>query len=321
MDQFLFAHKRTGVPLFDLSIRLNTISVRDQMTRALLLAERLPAWLETQLGLNYAQHPVLVVGGGACGMTAAAALAWRGMRVEVAEKEGHLFNLQRNCTSRWLDPTQHDWPLDTWQVQRFPQRRGHRRSPFTWGPDIARRIAQKWGGQLSRHLRHGLANRLTVRRNIEAGLRLNYLDQQRLLRVQFNNPQTGHAVGWRNYGAVVWAFGHGDEQCNLPNSPQFCGLPFWHTDELEEDHCGLPGPAQEGTVLISGSGDGALQDFLRIVTRRRSVRDIYDQLQLGNAGIDVHKIMSAELRAERAINWSRRSHLRSSVHAGASGLP
>jgi NADPH-dependent 2,4-dienoyl-CoA reductase/sulfur reductase-like enzyme len=102
VDPFLFAHKRTGVPLFDLSIRLNTISVRDQMTRALLLAERLPAWLQTQLGVNYAQHRVLVVGGGACGMTAAVALTRRGMTVEVAERDGHLFNLQRNCI---VDPT------------------------------------------------------------------------------------------------------------------------------------------------------------------------------------------------------------------------
>src|SRR5205823_4540321 len=50
--------------------------------------------------------------------------------------------------------------------------------------------------------------------------------------------------------------------------------------------------------------DGALQDFLRVVTRRCSVRDIYDELELDDADIDVHKIMSAELRAERAINWS-----------------
>jgi hypothetical protein len=276
------------------------------MTRALLLAERLPTWLQTQLGVNYVQHRVLVVGGGACGMTAAVALAQHGMTVEVAERDGHLFNLQRNCTSRWLDPTQYDWPLDNWRIQRFPQQRSHRRSPFTWGADVARRIAQKWGGQLSRHRRvvPGLANRLIFRQPIEAGLNPLYNQQIRLMRVQFNNPQTGHFSGFRDYAAVIWAFGHGDERCNLPNSPQFRGLPFWHTDPLESHHCGLAGQAQEGTVLVSGSGDGALQDFLRVVTRRRSIRDIYDQLQLGNANIDVHKILSAEVRAERAINWS-----------------
>jgi hypothetical protein len=42
------------------------------------------------------------------------------------------------------------------------------------------------------------------------------------------------------------------------------------------------------------------------MTRQRSVRDIYDYLQLGEPDIDinVHKILSAELQAERAINWS-----------------
>lgn len=304
VDQFLFAHKRTGVLLFDLSVRLNTISVRDQMTRALLLADRLPEWLQTQLGLTFAQHPILVVGGGACGMTAAVALAWRGLTIEVAEKEGHLFNLQRNCRSRWLDPTQYGWPLDTWKIQSFPLRKGHRRAPFPWKAGIARRIVQKWGVQLSRHLRRGLANTLRVRRGVEAGLRPRYLDQERLLRVQFSDPQTGHFVGWRNYGAVVWAFGHGDERCSLQNSLQFRGLPFWHTDTLEENHCGLADRTQEGTVLISGAGDGALQDFLRVVTRKRSVFEIYHELELDNASIDLCRIMSAELRAERAINWS-----------------
>jgi hypothetical protein len=288
VDPFLFAHKRTAGPLFDLSTKLNTISVRDQMTRALLLADRLPGWLREQLGVEHKQ-PVLVVGGGACGMTAAVALAWQGLKVEVAERDGHLFNLQRNCTSRWLDPTQYDWPLDTWRVQRFPLSRAHRRTPFGWRANTARRIAQGWGGQLSRHLRHGAA--ITLRRGLEAGLRHRYIEAQRLLRVQFNDPQTGHVVGWGNYGAVVWAFGHGDERCTLANSPQFRGLPFWHSDRLEEDHCGLATQADEGTVLISGSGDGALQDFLRVVTRRQSVRAIYDELNTTPLHLDRVRVL------------------------------
>ena len=307
MDQFLFAHKWTGLPLFDLASQFNTISIRDQMVRALLLADRLPTWLETQLGLDYLRHPVLIVGGGACGMTIAVELAKQGLTVEVAERDGHLFNLQRGCRSRWLDPTQYDWPLDNWRVQKFPLDRAHRNAPFTWGPNTAVKIAQRWGVQLSRHLRHvpDLQARLTFRRPIEAGLNPRYLDQLRLLRVQFNDPQSGHAVGWSNYGAVVWAFGHGDERCALPNSPQFHGIPFWQTDDLELAHCGLAGGrAQEGTVLISGGGDGALQDFLRLITRQPSVRDIFDELQLQNVGIDVHSILSAEQRAERALNWS-----------------
>lgn len=301
MDPFLFAHKRTVGPLFDLCTKLNTISVRDQMTRALLLAERLPEWLREQLGVDH-QEPVLVVGGGACGMTAAVSLAWQGLKVEVAERDGHLFHLQRNCTSRWLDPTQYDWPLDTWRAQRFPLRRAHHRTPFGWNANAAQQVARKWGQQLSRHWRQGLRTNLRIRK-LEAGLRHRYIKARRLLRVQFNNPRTGFAVGRKNYGAVVWAFGHGEERCSLANSPQFRGLPFWHTDRLEEDNCGLATKADEGTVLISGSGDGALQDFLRVVTRRRSVRAIYDELGL-DGNIDVHKILSAELRAERAINWS-----------------
>ncbi len=276
------------------------------MTRALLLAERLPEWLQSQLGVNHTQHPILVIGGGACGMTAAVALAQRGMIVEVAERDGHLFSLQRHCTSRWLDPTQYDWPLDIWRLQKFPLRHDHRQPPFSWGPGVAKTIAQKWGNQLSRHYRlvPGLANRLTFRQPIEASKECLYNDGLRLMRVQFNDPQTQQFVGFGDYGAVIWAHGQGNERCNLPNNQQFKGLPFWHSDSLESLHSGLANQTQEGTVLISGGGDGALQDLLRVLTRQRSVRDIYDLLDLHSCSFDLHRILSAELCAERAINWS-----------------
>src|ERR1051325_11589920 len=144
------------------------------MTRALLLAERLPGWLQAHLGINYgqrtAQYPILVVGGGACGMTAAVALAQAGLTVEVAERDGNLFHLQGKCISRWLDPTQYDWPLDNWKVQRFPQSRNHRAAPFRWRSIVANRIAQSWGGQLRRHVALGLGGRLSFRQPIEAAL-------------------------------------------------------------------------------------------------------------------------------------------------------
>ena len=116
--------------------------------------------------------------------------------------------------------------------------------------------------------------------------------------------RSGWALFRRSFPAVVWAFGHGDERCDLQNSPDFRGLHFWDSDRFEQDHSGCGTQHREGTVLISGSGDGAIQDFLRIVTRRRSVRSIFNELQLDTLGINLHSILSKEYCTEKAVNWS-----------------
>jgi len=54
-------------------------------------------------------------------------------------------------------------------------------------------------------------------------------------------------------------------------------------------------------VLISGSGDGALQDFLRIVTGGKPAREIYDHVALPPDLLLV--LQSAQERGMRLFNW------------------
>ena len=53
---------------------------------------------------------IAVVGGGAFGVTAAAAAAYAKFKTTLFERQQFLLPLQRGCTSRWLHPRFYDWP-------------------------------------------------------------------------------------------------------------------------------------------------------------------------------------------------------------------
>ena len=308
MDPFLSTLQRADRGVFDLCTGLSTIAIRDQMVRAIMLADRLPAWLEQEHGGDHKQWPVLMIGGGACGMTAAVALARQGFRVLVIDRNRVPFTVQRNCTTRWLDPTQYDWPLDHWRRQRFRWSTNHRQPPFPWQAARASGIVRnQWVPRLRTH-RNAVGLNLRFLGETDADLDTIQIrvSQPNLLSLDLVNLQTSIRQTLGPFGAIVLAAGFGAERCTLPGSPQFVGFPFWRTDTFETPACGLAlENAQQGTVLISGTGDGALQDFLRVITRRKSVRAIFDDLGLGAIPFAVEAIYSAEQLAEKALNWCR----------------
>lgn len=120
------------------------------------------------------------------------------------------------------------------------------------------------------------------------------------------------------YGMIVWAIGFGEENHCIkpqPDHPQpanavglpFCGFRFWSTDHLEKPNYHLP----HGTtprIVISGAGDGGLQDLLRIVARPSrdifSSREMIETLDLPSWVIN--RLQKAENHAQRAYPWSSR---------------
>lgn len=304
MDSILSAHQ-IGERFFDFSQKLNGISIRDQMVRGQMFAESLPSYLrsfnETQPDAHVElARDVLVIGAGACGMTIAIGLAAQGLSVVVVEKRDDPFSLQANCASRWIDPTQYDWPLDHWQAATFPIFQRPPQSPpcFRWSADRSHRIvSQWWQPALSRYERRFDESQLSFYWGFEAR---SFDSDTNVIRAELvnANDDTQSAVP-SDFRAVVLARGHGKERTTLDGSQEFRGYRFWETDPFENPDCG-----RDSTVVVSGTGDGALQDFLRILTRRKSVRDIY--LALEDFGLNDHlnAIHSAEHRIERVLNWN-----------------
>src|SRR5437879_3176765 len=105
----LFAHHVTPL-LFDIGSRLSPASIRDQMIRGKLIADR--AREERLIGPT---RPLLVIGAGAGGATAALVASMSGVPTLLVDSAPRPFSVQASCSTRYVDPTQYDWPVDTWK--------------------------------------------------------------------------------------------------------------------------------------------------------------------------------------------------------------
>lgn len=80
---------------------------------------------------------------------------------------------------------------------------------------------------------------------------------------------------------------------------------FWQRDALQT--------AAAGSVLVSGGGDGGLQDFLRALTQLDGARLLLDALLRRNAVADainrvVPDLLAHEAQAARSLAWNDPSH-------------
>ena len=288
-DPFLLAH--IVHPLFfDIGGRLSPISIRDQMIRGRLVVDR--AWEERLIGPS---RDLLVIGAGAAGGTAAIRAAQRGVRTTLIDAAPAPFLRQALCCSRWVDPTQYDWPLDHWAQGIYHWRPPA--MPLPWPANRANVLAAGWTGLLNRARRRYLPPLLNVLYNTTVAGIPTLASPPLSLHVVLNVRGT-HGVPM-NFGMVVSCVGFGTEQCTLGT---YTGFAFWDNDPFELlPHLGLSEPPR---ILISGGGDGALQDFLRIVTTCASAQAIYSRLRLPT--YVESELQSAEDDANRAYIWGEK---------------
>jgi hypothetical protein len=117
---------------------------------------------------------------------------------------------------------------------------------------------------------------------------------------------TGRLTGRWPFAAVIWAAGAGREDCRLFKDPRatnpdplYEGRAFWSRDPFSQTDTGVLGKAAR--VLISGGGDGGLQDYLRVVTRYETAEALYRDCNISQEIAD--RIQSAEDRAHRGRIW------------------
>jgi len=101
MTTFLEAH-RVFSHLYLLSPGPSPISIRDQMLRGRLIVEE----LDHEKIINK-DKPLLVVGGGAGGVTAAMFAAEKSIHTTLVEKKLACFSVQK-LSSRYIHPNQYD---------------------------------------------------------------------------------------------------------------------------------------------------------------------------------------------------------------------
>ncbi|GAB6842674.1 hypothetical protein HNR00_003255 [Methylorubrum rhodinum] len=300
-DPVLSAHAVSD-NLFEIGGEFAPASIRDQMVRARLVVDRL---IENGR-IGKGGPDLLVIGAGSTGLTAAIRAASLDVRTVVADKEPPGFRLSR-CTSRDVEPTLYDWPASHWPEARFPW--GGEAMPLPWTAKKANEIALDWDIRL-RAWRRALGKRLDIRYRTTVRLSSNVLAPSAtpsdLVEVSCVNTAVQAP---EKFGAVISCIGWGQESCeglSAPYRTNYRGFDFWEKDEFQDRNCGLASPPN---ILISGGGDGALQDLIRILTRRSAAQAfalVLDAMR-GHPGVlaaVTEEIREAEDIARRALSWN-----------------
>jgi hypothetical protein len=294
VDSFLLTHSVNDF-LFDVGSPFTPIGIRDQMVRGFLIATRLLA--EKKIGPAL---PLLVVGAGAAGATAALIAATNDVPTIIVDRQEEPFSRQLYCPTRYLSPSEYDWPAARWRSHRFPGQ--GLAFPFGWSSNYAAVVAASWRAKLYREARvnDNLQLRLSWHVRAPEDLPSVSRDADNLLEVTIEDDE-GNTES-EKVAVVVACTGPGKEQCS-PTHGEFVGISFWEPDTLQENGFGLSGVTHP-RIFLSGGGDGVLQDFLRVVTNVKSAGDVLAalpdaiQTKLSNA------IIEAEEQFTRGSFWN-----------------
>jgi hypothetical protein len=238
---------------------------------------------------------LLVTGAGAGGVTAAIRAAQLGVETTLVEASLQAFGRQKNCTTRWVDPTQYDWPADHWDRAIFPWTPPA--MPLPWPAQLSGAIAAVWERELRRSLRRYRNLHFLPQSTVAS---ITYRPATRDLSISVNSPSAG---GAGVYGAALHCIGFGAERTSLG---AYSSFQFWDSDPLEMPQLGLQ--SKPSSVLICGAGDGALQDFLRITTGAKSAGILLRKLPLKAQEMVTSAIYSAEDQGQRAGIWCEKHH-------------
>jgi hypothetical protein len=320
-DPFLLAHYLEPL-IFDIGGPLAPISIRDQMFRARTFVQR-----ARTAGYLTPDSEFLVVGAGAAGVSAAIDAARAGVKTYLIDSAGAAFVRQRNCATRWLDPTQYDWPDSSYAVGRWPVRRPPPPPlPLDHPASYAQTLGNEWASTLSM-ARASLGSLLGVQFNTEPAAWPRQIWSTSspavatALDVDLRRGGLGGTVYTRRLSLILFARGFGTERCSVfdpdplhggaptygPAPASFTSLNFWDTDQLQDRSFTI---SNLGRILISGAGDGGLQDFIRLTTGIRSASRMLRRMESQIAGFKTamaeiaQRLSQEERRAQRALLWS-----------------
>lgn len=244
----------------------NGVTVLNQQTRALNLAwalvekERVPSLSPGQTAGDDCNFQIAVIGAGFAGLTVAAGLISKGVKANVTlfEQRDTLLPLQHGSDTRWLHPHIYNWPDDgsessaamlpvlNWTAAR--------------ASDVVVQALTEWNKIIStanckieifcntRHLQ------VSSDETSNTNLTIEWIGEARSSH-GLNSKEKGNAsaVGKTDkFDLVIVATGFGLEKDNA--------LSYWRNDRV-----GQPNLKQARQMyLVSGQGDGAMIDLLRV---------------------------------------------------------
>ena len=266
------------------------IDVCDQLLRGVMMARRL-----ADAGHIGPGHPLVVTGAGVGGVATAIEAARLGVTVHLVEVQSAAFMTQQLGRSRYIDPVQHDWPLDHCHARRLPWSTDHPALPLAFDADYADHLSLRWRLELLT-AQHDPTIALVVLYDTCVAAASPSSTSSDFLEVMFASRKSPPKIVLA--GAVVEAIGVASENCEIRDAAGdlvYEGQPFWGPDDFTR-------LTSANRVLIGGSGDGALQDYLRVLTHRDRPLDILNACNVPSSLL--HALQSAEERAHRGRSWA-----------------
>lgn len=299
-DHFLEGH-RIFSRLYSIGGRLNPISIRDQMVRGQMFVERL---VEQGSPWYNSERPLLIVGAGAGGVAAALTAVER-YRIPtiLVDKQNMPFFTQTAAVTRWLDPTLYDFPADHWGVGDYPPR-ATQYTPISWKANWSHHLAILWVLRLRVAL-HRNPQLFQFRPSTQLASMPKLDVSGEFVTCETNKVGTNKTIKI-DCAVVLLAVGPGKEKTYIREKgkrPHLArGFGFWEQDPFRSQNV-LPDDAAnpKPKIVISGAGDGALQDFLRLTMRSDCPKRILDNLNI--KALPLQKLLSAEYRAQRVTHW------------------
>lgn len=318
-NQALGLH-RVAPRVYDLT-GTRTGSIRDQLLRASLVANSLVDIKEISRA-----EDLLVIGAGAAGMCAAMSAAFRGINVTVVERNRVPFATFFRARWRRVDPCEYDWPHPHFQQGLFPRSNGWFPLPQLTGTGAALahdwlNVWKAWKVLYDRQGKRGHIELLTRLDGRDMAHPSNHHYPAGAPRIEVSASwQAGAARVVRSFGSIINAAGFGMECTDSDGqSPDpwngFQGPAFWVDDDQIPNDSTKRFP--HTNVVISGGGDGAMQDFQRVVAGRfgqdllKALQNTFQQHAPGfqlDADSMIRKLLSAEETARRMHAWQRQAH-------------
>lgn len=273
------------------------VTVLKQQKRALNLAWALIEGGELPTRESETPKRIAILGGGFAGLTFAAALLKKQCRCSIAlfEERDTLLPLQQGSDTRWLHPHIYDWPkkgseavaamlpLLNWTAAR--------------ASDVVVQVLGSWSSLVS-----GLtsateidlwcnARHIQLRDDNGANAKLEWVGQHRDAGTgQTYSGNGGFQGRSQDFDMVVLAVGFGLETHKFS---------YWRNEELAQ-----PGLEQRSsTFLVSGQGDGAIVDLLRLrISQFRQDRILAELFDGRNELISMLRELKQRFENEAAVS-------------------
>lgn len=202
---------------------------------------------------------IAIVGGGIAGVTCASALLLLGYNVTIYEK-GELLNLQKSAKHRYIFPRLAEWPDDVslLDTPKLPV--------MNWQASSASKVVRMISEEWHELMKGRLGKNCTVQSKTEVNSVRQLDEAGEGIELQFTCAGTTAARETKKclFDIVIMAIGHGVEE---GSSDHAVVNRYWEPDTLTT----IPTDRGPGArVIIAGTGDGGLVDFLRVATGKPS---------------------------------------------------